>query len=61
MVRCYTNDISFNIVLTGSSFIHKFLYKNSIKLLKIPNTTCVDTWIQNENKYVIRIKFKRVS
>ena len=51
----------FNIVLTGSSFIHKYLYNNSIKLLKIPNTTCIDTWIQDKTKYVIRIKFKRVS
>ena len=43
MLRWYTNDVSFNIVLTGSSFIHKYLYNNSIKLLKTPNTTCIDT------------------
>ena len=61
MLRWYTNDVSFNIVLTVSSFIHKYLYNNSIKLLKTPNTTCIDTWIQDKNKYVIRIKFKRVS
>ena len=61
ILRWYTNDVSFNIVLTGSSFIHKYLYNNSIKLLKTPNTTCIDTWIQDKTKYVIRIKFKRVS
>lgn len=61
MARCYTNTATFYIVLTGSSFIHKYLYKNPSKLLKIPFTSCIDTWLDIDSNFVIRIKFKRVS
>ena len=53
---------TYNVTISGSSFFYKFLYNNSVKLLKISRIHCIDTWVNKTSDkvvYVTRIKFKR--
>lgn len=47
------------VVLRGSSFFHKFINENSIKFVKLPRVHCIDTWMESDNIYVTRFKFKK--
>lgn len=47
------------VILRGTSSFHKFIYKNSAKLLRLPRVHCIDNWMEYDKIYVIRIKFKK--
>lgn len=55
-----TKTTTFNLNLTGSFFIFKYLFNKPHRILKLPFLKCIDTWLDERTKktlYTTKLRF----